>query len=63
MALKYRGVVYNTDNRDGSVFAKTLTYRGKQYSSIQPITGSCRKVNIQEVYRGVKHNEVKTVCA
>jgi hypothetical protein len=59
----YRGHKYNTNDRDGSKVAKTLTYRGNAYASIQPITGSCRKVKLQETYRGVKHEETKTVCA
>ena len=63
MALKYRGVDYNTNHKDGSVTTKTLTYRGNVYSNLNPITGSCRKEKIQETYRGVKHEEVKTFCA
>ena len=63
MALKYRGVEYNTDHRDGSTWMKELTYRGTKYSSIRPIKGSCRRVTMHETYRGIKHDEVKTVCA
>ena len=63
MTLKYRGAEYSTDHRDGSSFAKTLTYRGREYFNVRPITGSCRRVQLEECYRGVKHTETKTVCA
>jgi len=63
MSLTYRGVDYNTDHRDGSVIAKTLTYRGNAYSNLHPTTGSCQKTRVRETYRGIKHEEVKTFCA
>ena len=61
MGLKYRGADYSTDQRDDSVSAKTLTYRGQQYFS-QP-KGTCRKVDVVLNYRGIKHTENKLVCA
>ena len=63
MALTYRGVTYNTNHKDGSSSAKTLMYRGNEYFNIRPINGSCRKVHFEEIYRGIKHTETKTVCA
>jgi hypothetical protein len=63
MTLTYRGVPYTTDHRDGAVIAKTLTYRGNSYSNLHPTTGTCQRVQLEEVYRGIKHEETKTVCA
>mgnify|MGYP003119170177 FL=1 len=60
MTLKYRGTEYSTDKRDGLVNPQTLTYRGKQYTRQ---SGSCRKVTFHEVYRGIKHDEQRLVCA
>ncbi len=62
MALQYRGVPYTTNQKDGSVFNKTLTYRGKEYSNLHPISGTRRKVDVKETYRGVNHEETITVC-
>ncbi len=61
MKLTYRGVEYTTDEKGGSDVAKTLKYRGNAYPSIKPM-GSCKRVTFHEVYRGVKHDEVKSVC-
>ncbi len=47
--------------RDEIESATPLVYRGKQYTQRQ--SGSCRKVNVAETYRGIQHNEVRTFCA
>ena len=60
MSLTYRGVSYNTDHKDGPSTAQSLTYRWKQYTKQH---GSCHKVTFHEVYRGIKHDEQKLVCA
>ena len=60
MTLQYRGVPYTSDHQGTAVSATPLVYRGKQYTQRQ--SGSCRKVNVAETYRGIQHNEVRTFC-